>query len=100
MQRCDGCNGNVDGERVVCCGCADALALEAIEKYRDGWEPCAEHPDVQPHPAGCKKCYGFGAVPSRNAKAIEILRSVLLYFGISHPMHATIKEFLASHDNR
>ncbi len=27
MQRCDDCNSNVDGERVLCVGCADARAV-------------------------------------------------------------------------
>jgi len=94
--RCDDCNSNVTGERVLCVGCAVAQAFAAIEKYRDGWEACPGSPDVQPHPVNCRLCFGFGAVPSRNAKATELLRSALLYFGITHPMHGAIKEHLDS----
>lgn len=83
--RCDSCNSNVDGERVVCWGCHEAILTDASAPPAT-FAPCPDYTPGQSHPE-CPKGGGFGAVvaPAPLAAAIEEARHWLSRFDAAVP---------------
>lgn len=74
--RCDSCNSNVTGERVVCFGCHEQVVADASAPSAP-FVPCPDYAEGQSH-LECPRCGGFGAVTvPALAAAVEEARKAL-----------------------